>query len=114
MRKSKLKGEIKTHCLKEEFLELKQVEKRERKRNKKKEKRVPLKTKEEKPIPSLSLPSNLKVIGVGGGGCSIVSEIAGKINGKGFIAANTDIQALNQITLPNITYFQLGKNLTFL
>ncbi|HNY97830.1 MAG TPA: cell division protein FtsZ [Candidatus Pacearchaeota archaeon] len=56
----------------------------------------------------------IKVIGVGGGGCSIVGEIANIIpRGKkiSFCAANTDIQSLNSLP-QEIKKIVLGKSLT--
>jgi len=54
----------------------------------------------------------IRVIGIGGGGGNIVSEIAQRIGKKvSFFAANTDLKALN--TLPrNVEKFQFGQNLT--
>jgi len=125
MRKSKLKGQLKTHYLKEEILVSSQVNPpkfskgklwRVKKRKRKKSKVSRIRPKIEEAVKSISffsLPSSLKIIGVGGGGCSIISEIAGEMKGEGFIAANTDAQALNQIVAPNVTRFQFGQNLTF-
>lgn len=57
------------------------------------------------------LKPKITVIGIGGGGCSIVSEIAQKIKGVNFIAANTDLQALKQIS-KKVKIFHFGKELT--
>ncbi|KPJ55251.1 hypothetical protein AMJ49_07220 [Parcubacteria bacterium DG_74_2] len=42
--------------------------------------------------------TKIKVIGIGGGGSSIVSEIASQLKKVSFIAANTDAQALKKIS----------------
>jgi len=70
------------------------------------------------PTASLSQPSEpllrgaqIKVIGVGGGGCNAISRMmhAG-LKGVDFIAANTDLQALQSNDAPE--KLQLGVNLT--
>lgn len=53
----------------------------------------------------------LLVIGIGGGGCSIISEIAPKISQANFLAANTDTQALKTIR-GSVRSFQFGQELT--
>ncbi len=53
----------------------------------------------------------LTVIGIGGGGCSIISEIAPKIGQANFLAANTDSQALKAMRGP-VKSFQFGQELT--
>ena len=60
-----------------------------------------------------SIPKNaeIKVVGVGGGGCNAVRHMmASNIDGVHFICANTDAQSLND--LENATVLQLGGNLT--
>lgn len=55
--------------------------------------------------------ANIKVIGVGGGGCNAVNRmIEAGINGVEFIVANTDVQALNQSKAQ--IKLQLGAALT--
>ena len=55
--------------------------------------------------------ANIKVIGVGGGGCNAVNRmIRAKVEGVEFIAANTDLQALKLSQAP--TKLQLGGKLT--
>ncbi|MFQ5454635.1 MAG: cell division protein FtsZ [Nitrospirota bacterium] len=55
--------------------------------------------------------ARIKVIGVGGGGCNAVNTmIASKVEGIEFIAANTDLQALESSPAP--IKLQLGKKLT--
>lgn len=57
------------------------------------------------------LKAKIKVIGVGGGGCNAIQRMAeGNIQGVELIAANTDAQALETITVKN--KIQLGPNLT--
>jgi len=55
--------------------------------------------------------ARIKVVGVGGGGCNAVNNmIEASLGGVDFIAANTDIQALNQSKSPQ--KIQLGLKLT--
>ncbi|MCK5044441.1 cell division protein FtsZ [Candidatus Parcubacteria bacterium] len=55
--------------------------------------------------------TKIKVIGIGGGGSSIISEIATKLKKADFVAANTDFYALKE--LPNkVKRFQFGQSLT--
>jgi len=55
--------------------------------------------------------ANIKVIGVGGGGCNAVNRmIQAKMEGTEFIAANTDVQALKHCQAP--VKLQLGVRLT--
>jgi len=53
----------------------------------------------------------IRLIGIGGGGGSIVSEIAQKVKGASFYAANSDVKALNALS-KKVKKFQFGKNLT--
>ncbi|OGZ22481.1 MAG: hypothetical protein A3A08_01180 [Candidatus Nealsonbacteria bacterium RIFCSPLOWO2_01_FULL_41_9] len=53
----------------------------------------------------------IRVVGIGGGGGNIVSEIAGRIGGASFVAANTDRQALKHISR-KVTPFQFGESFT--
>jgi cell division protein FtsZ len=55
--------------------------------------------------------TKIRVIGIGGGGGSIVSELAKKIKRASFFAANTDSQALKKMP-KRIHQFQIGKELT--
>ena len=60
-----------------------------------------------------SIPKNaeIKVVGVGGGGCNAVRHMmASNIDGVHFICANTDAQSLND--LADATVLQLGGGLT--
>jgi cell division protein FtsZ len=54
--------------------------------------------------------TKIRVIGVGGGGGSIVSEIISRIKKADFVAANTDARALRAIR--GAKQFQFGKDLT--
>ena len=51
------------------------------------------------------------MIGIGGGGGSIVSEIAARLKKADFVAANTDFQALKKIS-KECKLFQFGRDLT--
>jgi len=63
------------------------------------------------PFPAESLfKARIKVIGVGGGGGSIVSEIGRSLKKATFVIADTDIRALKKRT--GIKYFCFGQNLT--
>ena len=54
--------------------------------------------------------TRIKVIGVGGGGGSIVSEIGRSLEKATFVIADTDVRALKKKT--GIKYFCFGQNLT--
>lgn len=55
--------------------------------------------------------ANIKVIGVGGGGCNAVNRmIESGVKGVDFIVANTDLQVLNNSLAP--TKIQIGTELT--
>lgn len=55
--------------------------------------------------------TRMKVIGIGGGGGNIVSEIAGRVPKIDFVAANTDSQAL-RLTSKKVSKFSFGNALT--
>ena len=55
--------------------------------------------------------TKIRVIGVGGGGGSIVSEIASRVSQASFVVANTDLQALKTVSR-KATRFQFGASLT--
>lgn len=55
--------------------------------------------------------TRIRVIGIGGGGGSIVAEVAPHIKKVDFIVANTDIQALKTINR-KVKAFQFGESLT--
>jgi cell division protein FtsZ len=77
-----------------------------------------LKVKEEVPLlkeNKITVPKiRLKIIGVGGGGSNIVSEIANNITGFkkiSFLCANTDFQALKMVK-KNCGIFPFGEKIT--
>ncbi len=81
--------------------------------------RLRKKNKLKKPVSSLPVYSKgplhktkIRVIGIGGGGGFIVSEIASRIKKASFVVANTDIQALKKID-KRVKIFQFGQNFTF-
>ena len=55
--------------------------------------------------------TRIRVIGIGGGGSSIISEIASKMKKASFVAANTDIQALKKLS-KGVKVFSFGQELT--
>ncbi len=55
--------------------------------------------------------THIRVIGIGGGGSSIVSEIAPQVQRVDFVVANTDIQALKQASR-SAKRLHFGQNLT--
>ncbi len=55
--------------------------------------------------------TKVRVIGIGGGGGSIVSEIASKMKKASFVVANTDRRALRLVSR-QVQRFQFGQNLT--
>jgi len=55
--------------------------------------------------------AKIRVIGIGGGGSNIVSEIAAKVKKISFVAANTDLQALKSLRR-NIVRFHFGEKFT--
>lgn len=55
--------------------------------------------------------TKIRVIGIGGGGGTIVSDIASRIQKASFVAANTDSQALKAIG-KKVIKFHFGQNLT--
>ena len=71
------------------------------------------------PAPKASVPrsketghkTKIKVIGIGGGGSSIISEIAVKLKKAEFVAANTDFYALKELP-KKVKRFQFGQSLT--
>jgi len=55
--------------------------------------------------------TKVRVIGIGGGGGSIVSEIASKVRKADFLIANTDIRALNEAP-KGVKRFHFGQSYT--
>jgi len=56
--------------------------------------------------------TKIRIIGIGGGGGSIVSEIASRVKRASFVVANTDIQALKKSDKKS-KIFQFGQKLTY-
>lgn len=76
-----------------------------------KENRKKIKTK----TPSLSAESfkpKIRVIGIGGGGGSIVSEIGRSLDKATFVIADTDVRAFKAKKKPGIKYFLFGQEAT--
>ena len=69
----------------------------------------------EKPLPEGKeegvKKTKIRVIGIGGGGGSIVSELASRVRKASFVAANTDLQALRG-TSKKVDRFLFGHSLT--
>lgn len=55
--------------------------------------------------------TKIRIIGIGGGGGSIISEIAPRVRKVDFVAANTDFQALKGVS-KDCRVFQFGQDLT--
>jgi len=55
--------------------------------------------------------TKIRVVGIGGGGGNIVSEIASRVQKVDFLAANTDTQALREIPR-KVRSFSFGQELT--
>ncbi len=55
--------------------------------------------------------TKIKVIGIGGGGGNIVSELSQRVKKASFLAANTDLQALKQIS-NKVERFSFGQGFT--
>ncbi|MDD5144918.1 MAG: cell division protein FtsZ [Candidatus Pacebacteria bacterium] len=86
-----------------------------KKKAKKSTKKTSLKEKTVVPMLKTGLESikkiKIRVIGVGGGAGTIVSEIAAGMPKASFVAANTDIKALRGIS-KKVSAFQFGQSLT--
>lgn len=70
------------------------------------------KRKQEESSRALLPKIKIKVLGIGGGGGSIVSEIAKSLRKISFIAVDTDFQALKRVE-KFVRTFPLGKNVTY-
>ncbi len=98
----------------------KKAKKKEQKKTVKKEKKKSLvlkKTKKAKNIKRkakvITEPvhkTKIRVLGIGGGGGTIVSEIASKVKNADFVVANTDARALN--SLKGVKKFLFGAQVT--
>ena len=71
----------------------------------------PQATRIEKPESEGIKKVKIRVIGIGGGGGTIVSEIASKMKKASFVVANTDVQALKSAG-KKVSHFQFGQSLT--
>ncbi len=66
----------------------------------------------ESPEPEFEIKkTKIKIIGIGGGGCNIVSEISARVKKAAFTAANTDSAALKAIS-DKVSIFQFGEKFT--
>ena len=82
-------------------------------KNKKTGKKRLVKKKAIKMVPSQNIVhrTRIRVIGIGGGGSSIVSEIASQLKRVDFVVANTDIQAL-KASPRAVRTLAFGQNIT--
>lgn len=85
-------------------------------KSKKKNQKPSLSKKEVQPILEKSANEGVKktkirVIGLGGGGGNIISDLAAKISKASFVAANTDVKALKNCS-KKVAKFQFGQALT--
>ncbi|MFH1036763.1 MAG: hypothetical protein V1756_01690, partial [Patescibacteria group bacterium] len=55
--------------------------------------------------------TKIRVIGIGEGGSSIVSEIASRVKKASFVAANTNVKALREVRR-NVLRFPFGEAFT--
>jgi len=86
--------------------------KKRKKRRGRKIKKIRAKAVEkEKSLPILTKKIKIRVVGIGGGGGSIVSEIAPRLKRIKFLAANTDLQALKKLSRET-EKLQFGQILT--
>ncbi|MDP3990983.1 MAG: cell division protein FtsZ [Candidatus Nealsonbacteria bacterium] len=69
-----------------------------------------VKNSKAKPM-ELAHKTRIRIIGIGGGGGSIVSEIAPHVKRADFIVANTDSQALKEL-IKGVKTFQFGQKFT--
>lgn len=62
---------------------------------------------------SVPSPRKIKIrfIGLGGGGCSIISEVASVLKGVNFVAADTDVKTFKKVKR-GVKHFQFGEKLT--
>lgn len=85
-------------------------EKKLEKKNKPKIKKISSNIKQEKPTSDGLFKAKIRVVGIGGGGGSIVSEIGRSLEKASFVVADTDVRALKK--RPGIKYFWFGEELT--
>ncbi len=70
-----------------------------------------LKAKKKPPLFNDIARTKMRVIGLGGGGSNIVSEISQRLKRSDFVAANTDLQALKNVGR-NTRKFAFGQTIT--
>jgi len=87
--------------------EKKKAAKRKAVRNKLAKKPAPKQAKKPEGLKRIKV----RLIGIGGGGNSIVSEIAQNVRGASFYAANSDVRSLRRLPR-KVSKFQFGKELT--
>jgi cell division protein FtsZ len=85
-------------------------EKKLEKITKPKIKKIPSNAKQENPTSDGLFKAKIRVVGIGGGGGSIVSEIGRSLEKASFVVADTDVRALKK--RPGIKYFWFGEELT--
>lgn len=54
----------------------------------------------------------IKIVGLGGGGCSIVTEMSQRLPGVSFVAADTDLINLQRIKNSHLALFSFGSEVT--
>lgn len=109
--KKKTVGVIKNSDKKKQSLKKKVLDRGKPKNKKIKIGNLRTKVQKEKNIFDDVHKAKIRVVGIGGGGGSIISEIVSKIKKADFIAANTDIRALKSLS-KKIKKFSFGQNLT--
>lgn len=65
-----------------------------------------------KPVQEPVKKTRIKVVGIGGGAGSIISELASRIKKATFAVVNTDSQALKTLRKKEVLPFQFGESLT--
>ncbi len=74
-------------------------------------KKKKIETKEKKKIPATVHKAKIKIIGIGGGGGSIVKEISSRLSRVDFVVANTDLGALKD-SPKKVKTLAFGQKLT--
>jgi len=96
--------------LKDKLNQMPKKRKKTTKKPKKQKKKVKVEVKPEERS-DIVKKTKIRVIGVGGGGGSIVSEIASRMKKATFVVANTDKQALRASSRKAL-HFQFGQDIT--
>jgi cell division protein FtsZ len=84
--------------------------KKEKVRKRKKTIKTNKQISREKTSPESLFKAKIRVVGIGGGGGSIVSEIGKSLERASFVVADTDVRSLKK--KPGIKYFWFGEKLT--